>query len=129
MAGENSSRSLLERGQRIFRRRRSVLFGHEVDKLRPMGGAGRRLSINPVQREEAWKAAGAKIEKKPALAWHCGYGKTIGFQGFVHSGLVWAGVNALARDFEFDALLRMPWWGAAMQEEAGPNERRISPRG
>ena len=44
-----------------------------------------------VQRQKGTERPGTKIEKETALARHCGYWITIGFQGCGHSWLVWRG--------------------------------------
>lgn len=91
LAGEDGACTLFQRGKRVFRGRRSVLLGEQVDKLGPVRGAWRLGSTNLIQRQKGAERPGTKIEKESALARHYGHWITIGFQGFVHWRLVWLG--------------------------------------
>ena len=91
LAGENCARAFLECSQRIFRVGGGVLFGHEMNELCPVRWARRRCLRDFVRRQKGTERPGAKVEKEAALARHYGYWITIGFQGFVHSWLVWPG--------------------------------------
>lgn len=98
LACENGACSLGEGSERIFGGCRRVLFGHEMDELWPVRWAGRRRLRDFVQWQEGTERSGTKVEKEAALARHFGHWITIGFQGFVHSWLVWAG-DRPAREF------------------------------
>jgi len=91
LAGEDGAGALGECSQRIFRSGGTVLFGQEMDELRPVRGSRRRCLRDFIQGQKGTERAGTKVEKEAALARHESYWITIGFQGFVHTWLVWMG--------------------------------------